>query len=94
MLLRSGVTEEKYSQVADLLYNNLAIAAKTLCPEVAKIEKWLCAQAGVLGAMVSGSGSCSFAICSSHDEAVRVVQEAQKLHGWRAFATKTVGFDG
>ena len=93
-LLRSGVTEETYSQVADLLYNNLATAAKTLCPEVAEIEKWLCAQAGVLGAMVSGSGSCSFAICSSHDEAARVMQEAQNLHGWRAFATKTVGFDG
>lgn len=93
-LLRAGVTEAEYQQVADLLYNNLAPSAKALCPEVAEIERWLSARSDVVGAMVSGSGSCSFAICTSHESAKKIVQEAQSLHGWRAFATMTVGFDG
>ncbi len=80
-------TEKKtIQQVADLLFNNLAPAAKALKPQVAQVEKWLKAQPGVLGAQVSGSGSSSFALCKSQDVADAIAADAQ-IKGWRGFST-------
>lgn len=72
------------------LCNNLAPAACSLCDEVARVSSWLAGQEGVLGSMVTGSGSCSFALCESDDAAARIAQEAQCRHGWRAWAVHTV----
>ena len=73
-------------QVASLLFNNLAPAAKSLKPQVAEVEEWLKAQLGVLGAQVSGSGSSSFALCESQDAANAIAAAAQ-AKGWRGFST-------
>lgn len=73
-------------QVAKLLFNNLAPAAKSLKPQVAEVEEWLKAQPGVLGAQVSGSGSSSFALCESQDAANAIAAAAQ-AKGWRGFST-------
>ena len=73
-------------QVASLLFNNLAPAAKSLKPQVAEVEEWLKAQPGVLGAQVSGSGSSSFALCESQDAANAIAATAQ-AKGWRGFST-------
>ena len=73
-------------QVASLLFNNLAPAAKSLKPQVAEVEEWLKAQPGVLGAQVSGSGSSSFALCESRDAANAIAVTAQ-AKGWRGFST-------
>ena len=73
-------------QVAKLLFNNLAPAAKSLKPQVAEVEEWLKAQFGVLGAQVSGSGSSSFALCESQDAADAIAAAAQ-AKGWRGFST-------
>ena len=73
-------------QVASLLFNNLAPAAKSLKPQVAEVEEWLKAQSGVLGAQVSGSGSSSFALCKSCDAADAIAAAAQ-AKGWRGFST-------
>ena len=73
-------------QVASLLFNNLAPAAKSLKPQVAEVEEWLKAQPGVLGAQVSGSGSSSFALCESQDAADTIAAAAQ-AKGWRGFST-------
>ena len=73
-------------QVASLLFNNLAPAAKSLKPQVAEVEEWLKAQPGVLGAQVSGSGSSSFALCESQDTANAIAAAAQ-AKGWRGFST-------
>lgn len=73
-------------QVASLLFNNLAPAAKSLKPQVAEEEEWLKAQPGVLGAQVSGSGSSSFALCESQDAADAIAAAAQ-AKGWRGFST-------
>ena len=73
-------------QVAKLLFNNLAPAAKSLKPQVAEVEEWLKAQPGVLGAQVSGSGSSSFALCESQDAADAIAAAAQ-AKGWRGFST-------
>lgn len=80
-------TEKKtIQQVAELLFNNLAPAAKALKPQVAEVEEWLKAQPGVLGAQVSGSGSSSFALCKSQDVADAIAADAQ-IKGWRGFST-------
>ena len=78
--------EQFIQQVASLLFNNLAPAAKSLKPQVAEVEEWLKAQSGVLGAQVSGSGSSSFALCESRDAANAIAATAQ-AKGWRGFST-------
>ena len=78
--------EQFIQQVAGLLFNNLAPAAKSLKPQVAEVEEWLKAQPGVLGAQVSGSGSSSFALCESQDAADAIAAAAQ-AKGWRGFST-------
>ena len=78
--------EQLIQQVASLLFNNLALAAKSLKPQVAEVEEWLKAQFGVLGAQVSGSGSSSFALCESQDTANAIAAAAQ-AKGWRGFST-------
>ena len=78
--------EQLIQQVAKLLFNNLAPAAKSLKSQVAEVEEWLKAQSGVLGAQVSGSGSSSFALCESRDAADAIAATAQ-AKGWRGFST-------
>ena len=78
--------EQLIQQVAGLLFNNLAPAAKSLKPQVAEVEEWLKAQSGVLGAQVSGSGSSSFALCETQ-EAADAIAAAAQAKGWRGFST-------
>ena len=82
----AAASKQFIQQVASLLFNNLAPAAKSLKPQVAEVEKWLKAQSGVLGAQVSGSGSSSFALCESRDAADAIAAAAQ-AKGWRGFST-------
>ena len=78
----AAASKQFIQQVAGLLFNNLAPAAKSLKPQVAEVEKWLKTQPGVLGAQVSGSGSSSFALCESRDAAEAIAATAQ-AKGWR-----------
>lgn len=82
----AAVGGQLIQQVAKLLFNNLAPAAKSLKPQVAEVEEWLKAQPGVLGAQVSGSGSSSFALCESQ-EAADAIAAAAQAKGWRGFST-------
>ena len=83
---QATASKQFIQQVASLLFNNLAPAAKSLKPQVAEVEEWLKAQPGVLGAQVSGSGSSSFALCESQDAADAIAVAAQ-AKGWRGFST-------
>ena len=80
-LLRSDT-----AAVAACLYNNLAPAACVLAPEIGECLAWLSSQEGVLAAQVTGSGSCSFAICASDEDAARIAAASP----WWACATRTV----
>lgn len=87
------VTEEERTELAAArtasdvaLQNNLAPAAERLLPELAEIRTWLEAQAGVQGAMLSGSGSATFAVCDSFESACAVATVAIK-RGWWARTT-------
>lgn len=82
----AAASKQLIQQVASLLFNNLAPAAKSLKPQVAEVGEWLKAQPGVLGAQVSGSGSSSFALCESRDAANAIAVTAQ-AKGWRGFST-------
>ena len=82
----AAASKQLIQQVASLLFNNLAPAAKSLKPQVAEVEEWLKAQPGVLGAQVSGSGSSSFALCESQVAADAIAAAAQ-AKGWRGFST-------
>ena len=82
----AAASKQFIQQIASLLFNNLAPAAKSLKPQVAEVEEWLKAQSGVLGAQVSGSGSSSFALCESQDAADAIAAAAQ-AKGWRGFST-------
>ena len=82
----AAASKQLIQQVASLLFNNLAPAAKSLKPQVAEVEEWLKVQLGVLGAQVSGSGSSSFALCESQDAANAIAAAAQ-AKGWRGFST-------
>ena len=78
------------SGIAAGLHNNLAPAACALCPEAGEVEAWLRERPGVLAAQITGSGTCSFAICASADAADAVVADAA-ARGWRSWSTKTLG---
>lgn len=82
----AAASKQFIQQVASLLFNNLAPAAKSLKPQVAEVEEWLKVQLGVLGAQVSGSGSSSFALCKSCD-AADAIAAASQAKGWRGFST-------
>ena len=82
----AAASKQFIQQVASLLFNNLAPAAKSLKPQVAEVEEWLKTQPGVLGAQVSGSGSSSFALCESQD-AADAIAAAARAKGWRGFST-------
>ncbi len=88
-----GSALEELSAITDAdavpLFNNLAAASESIEPELAEIRAWLSAQEGVAGddsVLLCGSGSCTFALCASFSDAVRIVAEAQK-RGWWSRAT-------
>ena len=83
---KTAAREQLIQQVAKLLFNNLAPAAKSLKPQVTEVEEWLKSQPGVLGAQVSGSGSSSFALCETQ-EAADAIAAAAQAKGWRGFST-------
>ena len=80
--------------VAAHLYNNLAPAALRLQPAMGEPAAWLSHQPGVMASQITGSGSCSFAICETASVAERIARAAENEHGWWAKAVFTVGLDG
>ena len=66
--------------------NNLAPASCALAPEIDEVLAWLHDRPGVQVALMSGSGSCSFVLCASLDDARAIAQAAQAERGWWAYA--------
>ncbi|MBQ9006150.1 MAG: 4-(cytidine 5'-diphospho)-2-C-methyl-D-erythritol kinase [Atopobiaceae bacterium] len=84
-----ALRESNIDAVAKNLFNNLEPPACRLEPEERAVIDWLRAQNGVRAAQVTGSGSCTFGICESHDVAERVAAAALARNWW-ACATKTI----
>ncbi len=89
--LRGAAGPARAARVAELLFNNLAPAAKALQAGCAEVEAWAAAQDEVAAAIVTGSGSCVFAVCESLAAARAVAARAAKMHNWWSYATLTVG---
>ena len=68
------------------LANDLEGAACSLKSELGEVLAWIRAQDGVLGALLSGSGSACFAIAESKAAAARVATAAEREGHW-ALAT-------
>lgn len=68
--------------VAPLLYNNLSDASITVCPDVAEVRDFLTQCSGVAGALVSGSGGASFALCESAEAATLVSRMCADKGHW------------
>ena len=85
--LRSGDA----SGVAGALYNNLEPAALSIVPQVGEVKSWLAAQPGVEACMVTGSGSCVFAICDTPSAADAVASAAHYAKDWWSCSTTSVG---
>ena len=81
--IRSGDPEA----VSAALYNNLAPAACTLAPAVNEALHFLSQSEGILGSLVSGSGSSVFGICENTEHAHTVARLAAVRDGWWASAT-------
>lgn len=80
-VLDSGEAAPK--DIAAHLFNNLDSVACRLLPKVLDVRTWLLAQSGVLGGQVTGSGSCVFGVCDTHERAESIAQAArEELHAW------------
>ena len=75
-------------RLAASLSNNLTAASAKLVPEVLDALAWLGQQPGVLGAIMAGSGSGTFALCEDEASSRRVVEGA-RVEGWWSVATTT-----
>lgn len=64
------------------LFNNLAAASEQLMPQLAEIRIWLEELPGVAGALLCGSGSCTFAVCDDFASACAVVAQARERGLW------------
>ena len=69
------------ARIAAVLSNNLDPVACRLQPAVGEVRGWLRAHALVLGAQVSGSGSCVFGICATQADACALAREATRHFG-------------
>ena len=76
---------------ASLFENNLGPIAERIVLDDAAIREWLSGRDGVLNALVTGSGSCVYAVCESPDVATAIAKEAQTSKGWWSYAGEMVG---
>lgn len=68
------------------LFNALAPAACSLNPELEEIHAWAAAQLGVTHVLLTGSGSCTYAVCETTNNALAIAARAQ-ARGWWAACT-------
>ena len=71
--IRRALTDGNVEEIARGLHNRLQPAAERLCPAVAQVRARLEAL-GPAGQLMSGSGSCVFALCRGHAETLRIAR--------------------
>lgn len=85
-LLRGPAKPSTYD-LASLLYNNLSDASIAVCADVAELRDFLTQCSGVAGALVSGSGGASFALCESVEAAMLVSRMCVDKGYWSVATT-------
>ena len=77
-------------KIAQNISNNLDPVACKLMPNLVDILTWLDAQDGVISSMVTGSGSCMYAICDSEIISLQIESLAKEKGLWsRACVVET-----
>lgn len=79
--------DEQATSLAHELYNNLSEAACEVTPQVADVLAFLRSQPQTLGAIVSGSGACSFALTINQQQA-HELEQACREQGYNAKTTQ------
>ena len=74
--------------VSSALFNSMTTAAITLDSSIEEAIAWLRDFGDVSGALLAGSGSAGFGICSSGESASALASAAREM-GWWAEATRT-----
>ncbi|WP_245579097.1 4-(cytidine 5'-diphospho)-2-C-methyl-D-erythritol kinase [Atopobium fossor] len=87
--VREALRSNRHDALCAAMDNNLGPIACQLVPAVASSIQWLREQNGVLAALVTGSGSSSFALCESHEAAQQIAQDAQ-ARGFDGLATRII----
>jgi len=77
------------SAVADLLVNDLEVAALTLLPSLREVRGAIVRE-GARGALMSGSGSALYGLCASEEEAADVAERLRARWGLRAQLVKVL----
>lgn len=83
--LRAGDCDE----ICQRAVNNLGPAARELEPAITEVLSWLSGQDGVRCSLVSGSGSASFAITETAEQAAAIARAASDQLGWWSHAGST-----
>jgi 4-diphosphocytidyl-2C-methyl-D-erythritol kinase len=73
---------------AELLHNAMTSASVGLVPQIATALALLESDPGVSAALMAGSGSAVFGLCTSHSEALRIAAGARDAGFW-SVATHT-----
>ncbi|NTU72447.1 MAG: 4-(cytidine 5'-diphospho)-2-C-methyl-D-erythritol kinase [Coriobacteriia bacterium] len=86
--LESALAGGDAAHIAEALANNMTQASIAVAPEVGESLSWLSSRPGVLGALVSGSGSSVFGVCSDAETATTLAAQAATMGLW-AVATRS-----
>ena len=78
----AGESPDKVRGMAEHLFNNLEVPARTVSPDISEHLDWLAEQGGVLGSSISGSGAAGFAICEGDAAAARIARDARTRGYW------------
>ena len=70
------------SQVSAHVTNHLDPVAQRIMPNLSEILAWMDRQPGVMSSMVTGSGSCMYAICNSQKSASALARKAEDKGLW------------
>lgn len=86
--LLAGLAAGDARAVAAGLWNRLALAAEAEFPALVEVRARLAADPRLLGVLLSGSGSTTFAVAASGEDAARVARDLER-EGLRSLATTT-----
>ncbi|MCI1666041.1 MAG: 4-(cytidine 5'-diphospho)-2-C-methyl-D-erythritol kinase [Atopobiaceae bacterium] len=84
--LLAALRAHDVAAVPSLLSNNLDPVARRLEPVLDEVRSWLMRRNGVRAVLVTGSGSCTYAVCDGSGPA-EAVADAAREQGWWACAT-------
>lgn len=85
--MQQAIASRDLATIAKHVANNLDPIATQLIPSIQIIKAWLSSQKNVLCSLVTGSGSCTYALCDDAYAAQEIACSAS-AKGWFAYTAK------